>query len=94
LVGAGVRAMSVVEVSPRRQPRSAIRGVLMEAGACPFADGGLDEAVGLAVGARSVDAGANVFDLELAAGLGERVGVRAATVVDMTRRTVMPSRAK
>ncbi len=38
-----------------------VEGVLIDLGVGPLADGGLDEAFGLAIGSRSVDAGAGVF---------------------------------
>jgi hypothetical protein len=95
LVEAGVRAMPVVEVSPGHQAGKTFGRVLIEASIGPFADGGLDEAFGLAGGARSVDASANVFELEFAAGLGETVGVEAqGPLSDMTRRVVTSRRAK
>ena len=81
LVEAGVRSVPVVEVSPRPEEGKSFSGVLIEASVGPFADGGLDEAFGLAVSAGSVDAGANVFEIEFAAGLGEAVGIKAGAVV-------------
>ena len=59
----------------------ALGGILIEAGVGPLADGGLDEAFGFAVGAWSVDAGANMFELEFAASGGEAIGVEAGTIV-------------
>jgi hypothetical protein len=47
----------------------------------PLAQGGLDEAFGLAVGARSVRAGEAVLDAELEAGSAEVSGAIARTVV-------------
>src|SRR5271170_8131846 len=68
-------------MSPRRQTGKTFSGVLIEASVGPFADGGLDEAFRLAVGARSVDTSANVFKLEIAAGVSEEVGVKAGAII-------------
>src|SRR5579862_5368082 len=81
LVEAGVRAVPVVGVDPGFEMGEALGGILVEPGVGPFTDGGLDEAFGFAVGARSVDARANVFELKIAAGLSEEVGVKAGTVI-------------
>ena len=54
-------AVPVVLVDPGSRYGCLFRGVLVEPGVGPFADGGLDEAFGFSVGARSVDAGADVF---------------------------------
>ncbi len=59
----------------------ALGGILIEAGIGPLADSGLNKAFGFAVGAWSVDAGANMFKLEFAASGGEAVGVEAGTIV-------------
>jgi hypothetical protein len=59
----------------------ALSGVLADTSVGPFADGGLDEAFGFAVGARSIDAGANVFELEILASLSEEVGVKTGAVI-------------
>jgi len=56
-------------------------GILVDASVGPFADGGLDEAFGFAVGAGRVDARANVFDLQLLAACRETVGTEAGAVV-------------
>jgi hypothetical protein len=46
----------------------------------PIADGGVDEAFGLAVGARSVGVGALMLDIEMVAG-SELVGIETGAVV-------------
>ena len=43
-------AMPVVVMKPRRHLRVTLLGVLIGAGIDPFAEGGLDEAFGFAVG--------------------------------------------
>jgi len=45
-------SMPVVAVNPRGNLGQAFGGVLVDAGVSPFAEGGLDEAFGLAIGAR------------------------------------------
>src|SRR5436190_19612569 len=47
----------------------------------PFAQAGLDEALGLAVGFRSVGPGANMFEAQPLAGSTEREGLVARAVV-------------
>ena len=81
LVEGSVRSMPVVLVDPRSQMAKAIGGVLIEPCVGPLADGGLDEAFGLAIGARSVDASAGVAELEIATGLCEEGGAEARAVV-------------
>src|SRR5438128_9436553 len=59
----------------------ALGGVLIDTGIGPLADGGLDETFGFAIGSGGVDASADVFDLELTAGLGEPQGAETGAVV-------------
>jgi hypothetical protein len=73
--------MPVVEMSPRSQVGESFGRVLVQAGVGPFADGGLDEAFGLAVSARGVNASTNVFELQFVAGLREAVSIKARAVV-------------
>ncbi len=56
-------------------------GVVVGAGVGPFSDGGLDEAFGLAVGARGVGSGEAVAEPELAAYLGELEGAVGWSIV-------------
>jgi hypothetical protein len=56
----------------------------------PLAQGGLDEAFGLAVGARGVGAGEAALDAELEAGGAELSGAIAGAVVGSRRRMGMP----
>jgi len=81
LVETSVRSMPVVAVDPGDQLRESLGGVLVEPSIGPFADSGLDKPFGLAVGAWCVDAGANVFDLQLAATFSEAIGAEAGTVI-------------
>ena len=62
-----MRSMPVVLVDPRSEMAAALGGVLVEPGVGPFADGGLDETFGFSVGARGVDASADMFELQLEA---------------------------
>jgi len=73
--------MPVVLMDPGSEMAQAMGGVLIKAGIGPFADGGLDEALGFAIGAWGVDAGADGLDVQLAAGLGEAPRTEAGTVV-------------
>ena len=59
----------------------ALGGILIEAGIGPLADSGLNKAFGFAVGAWSVDAGANMFKLEFAASGGEVMSIEARPVI-------------
>ena len=81
LIETSMRSMPVVAVGPREQLRESFGGVLVEPGVGPFADGGLDEPFGFAVGAWGVDACANVFDLQFAASCGKAIGAEARAVV-------------
>ena len=81
LVKAGVRSMPVVLMDPRGEMTKALGGVLVDASIGPFADGGLNETFGFAIGLGGVDASADVFDLELTADLGEQQGAEAGPVV-------------
>src|SRR5271168_1084558 len=74
-------SVPVVLVDPWFEAAVSFCGVLIEAGIGPFPDGGLDEALGLAVGARGVDAGADVFESEVTAGIAEPIGIEAGAVV-------------
>src|SRR5487761_1309941 len=81
LIEASMRSMPVVLVYPRGEMVESIFGVWVEPDVGPFADGGLDEALRLAVGAGSVDAGADMFDIEFPAGEGEAMGIEARAVI-------------
>ena len=76
-----MRSMPVVLMDPGSQVAQAFGGVLVETGIGPLADGGLDEAFGFAIGARSVDASAGMAELEIATGFGKAVGAEAWAVV-------------
>jgi len=56
-------AVEVVVVQPWVELLVALKRGLVGAGVSPFAQGGLDEALGLSVGARSIGAGEAVFDM-------------------------------
>ena len=76
-----MRSMPVVLMDPRGEMTKALGGVLIDASIGPLADGSLDETFSFAIGSWSVDAGADGFDLELTAGLGEEQGAEARAVV-------------
>jgi CheY-like chemotaxis protein len=73
--------MPVVAVKPSGQMRGAVGGTGKDRAIGPLAQGGLDEALGLAVGPGGVGAGADMLEAEFAAGLGEGAGIEAGTVV-------------
>ena len=60
-------------------------GVIILSIVGPLAQGGLDEALGLAVGTRGIGPGEDVLEPELLAGLGKGVGDEAGTVVGHDR---------
>src|SRR5580693_9065211 len=76
-----MRTVAVVMLKPGREMLVAFVGVEVMANVGPLAQGGLDKAFGLAVGARSVRAGEAVLDAELEAGGAERMGAVAGAVV-------------
>ena len=94
LIETGMGAMPVVAVDPGSEVGESVGGVLVELGVGPFADGGLDEAFGFAVGAWGVDAGADRSDTEAAAGGGEAARTETGPLSVRTRRTVIPKCAK
>ncbi len=73
--------MPVVAMEPAGKLISAMGGGVVGSGIGPFTNGGLDEALGLAVGLGSVGAGADMLEAELAAGGAEVQGVEAGTIV-------------
>jgi hypothetical protein len=76
-----MRAVEVVMLQPGRELLIAFLGVEVMANVGPLAQGGLDEALGLAVGARSVRTSEAVLDAELEAGGAELSGAIAGAVV-------------
>ena len=76
-----MRAVEVVMLEPGQELLIAFLGVEVVANIGPLAQGSLDEAFGLAVGARSVGAGEAVLDAELEAGGAEVAGAIAGAVV-------------
>jgi len=73
--------VEVVMLEPRRELQIAFLRVEVVANVGPLAQGGLNEAFGLAVGARSVRTGEAVLDAELEAGGAEVAGAIAGAVV-------------
>src|SRR3981081_1116004 len=80
-VEAGVGTMPVVLMDPGSEMAQAFGGVLIETGVGPLADGGLNEAFRLAIGAGSVDAGTDVVEGKVAASLREQEGTEARAIV-------------
>src|SRR5438270_7960418 len=76
-----MRSMPVVLMQPGVEFDLTFGGVLVEPGISPFVEGGLGEVLGLAVGAGSVGAGAEMANAELTTGSGEGKGVVAGSVV-------------
>ena len=68
-------------LEPGREMLIALLGVEVMTNVGPLAQGGLDKAFGLAVGARSVGTGEAVLDAELEAGGAEVAGAIAGAVV-------------
>ena len=74
-------AVEVVVVQPRVELLMALERGLVGAGVGPFSQGGLDEALGFAVGARSIGPGEAVFDVLMEQGVSEEGVPVAAPVV-------------
>ena len=70
-------AMPVVAVKPEGQLGGALLGGVVGACVGPFAQAGLDEALGLSVGFGRVGFGAQMLDPEPAQGLGVAAGAEA-----------------
>jgi hypothetical protein len=66
-----MRPMPIVAVQPDWQLGAALFGGVERGSVSPFAQGGLDEALGFAIGLRRIGSGADVFDAEPAAGVLE-----------------------
>jgi hypothetical protein len=76
-----MRTVEVVMLEPGGELQIAFLRVEVVANVGPLAQGSLDEAFGLAVGARSVGTGESVLDAELEAGSAELSGAIAGAVV-------------
>src|SRR3954468_13049500 len=76
-----MRPMPVVSVQPDRQRSGAVirGGVGLSVG--PFAQGGLDEALSLAVCLGRIGLGPDVLETEIAAGGAKRLGAKAGAIV-------------
>ena len=73
--------MPIIVVEPGAEMGGALRGGEVGAGIDPFSEGGLDEALGLAVGAGGVGRGEAVADAEAAASAAEGAGAITGAVV-------------
>ena len=76
-----VRAMPVVVMDPGVESVRALAGVLIGEAVSPFAQGGLDEALGLTVGLGPVGSGELVLQAQLLASLGKVLGAEGRPVV-------------
>src|SRR5271170_177833 len=76
-----MRAGKVVVVGPGSESEVALLRVGPVSGVGPLAQGGLDEALGFAVGLRGVGASAVVFEAHLAASATELMGAIAAAII-------------
>ena len=76
-----MRTVVVVVVGPGSEGEVTLLGVGPVSGIGPFAQSGLDEAFGFAVGLRGVRAGAAVFEAHLETSLAKLVGAIAAAVI-------------
>ena len=74
-------SMVVVIVVPRLEVSISLLGVVPVLSTGPLAQGGLDKALGLAVGSGSVGSGAAVLEEHSLAGVSELLGAVAGTVV-------------
>ena len=83
-------AMPVVAVQPEGQFGGAFVGGVVRAGVGPFAQAGLDEALGFAVGFRRVGPGAQMLDPEPAQRLGVAGDRKLEPLSVMTRSTLTP----
>lgn len=76
-----MRSVPVVVVEPARQMLGAIGCGSKGSAIGPFAQGGLNEAFGLAIGLGSIGLSLNVFNAELPAGFGKELGAETGAVV-------------
>src|SRR4051795_10457019 len=73
--------MPVVSVQPERQRGSAVVRGWVGLSVGPFAQGGLDKALGFAVCLGRIRLGPDVLEAEIAAGAAERLGAKAGAIV-------------
>src|SRR3954465_12382767 len=73
--------MPVVSVQPDRQRSGAVVRGWVGLSVGPFAQGGLDEALGLAVRLGRIRLGPDVLETEIAAGAAEGLGAKAGAIV-------------
>jgi len=76
-----MRAMPIVAMEPERQFGGALLRCVVGPGIGPFAQGGLDEAFGLAIGLGRIGPGADVLDGEPPQRLGVAMGAETCAVV-------------
>jgi len=76
-----MRSAPIVHVGPFWQRFFALLGCCIGSGIGPFAQRGLDEALGFSIGLRRVWFGSDVAEAELLTGVAKRVGPVAASIV-------------
>src|SRR5580700_9590056 len=81
IIDAGVRPVPIVAVQPERQLDPALSGVTIGLCVGPFAQAGLDEALGLSIGLWRVWLGPDVTEPEPLAGSAEGEGFIAGAVI-------------
>jgi hypothetical protein len=82
--------MPVVAVQPEGQLGGALVGGVVAAGIGPFAQAGLDEALGFAIGSRRVGFGAQMLILSRRSALAYRKDLKLTPLSVMTRWTLTP----
>ena len=87
-----MRPMPVVAMEPTGELVGAMGGSIEGRGISPLAQGGLDEALGLAVGPGGVGAGAHVPDPELATARAKGQAWKQGPLSVMTRWSRTPKR--
>ncbi len=93
LVETSMRAVPVVVMQPAGYLVSGLLGVLVSASIGPFAQSGLDEAFGLAMGARGVGTSEALANVELSTSDAKGAGRWQRPLSVSRRRMVMPKRA-
>ena len=81
MVETTMRSMPVVVVKPGQKLSQALLGVLISTSVSPFAQSGLDETLGFAVGAWSIGTGEVVAQAELENSSPESVGAITVSVI-------------
>ena len=73
--------MPVVAMKPARQVLGPVSGGVEGGGVSPLAQRRLDEALGLAIGSRSIGPGEEVLEAELTAGQSKNIGAETGPII-------------